>query len=77
MKKVTETNVLQRVNRALKREGGMDGDVRRRNVRSAELGPYYAVCIRQNVVVAQNVDLEAWAREMGVLRANEEMVPEE
>ena len=77
MKKVTEKNVLRRVNRALKREGGMDADVLRRNVRSAELGPYYAVCIRQNAVVAMNVDLEAWAREMGVLRENEEMLPEE
>lgn len=42
MKKVTEKNVFQRVKRAMLKEGGMDGDVLRRNVRSAELGPYYA-----------------------------------
>ena len=77
MTKVTEKAVLRRVNLALKRDGGMDGDVLRRNVRSTELGPYYAVCIRQNAVVAKNVALEAWARELGVLRENEEMLPEE
>lgn len=41
MKKVTEKNVFQRVKRAMLKQGSMDGDALRRNVRSAELGPYY------------------------------------
>jgi hypothetical protein len=64
--------VIQRINRKLHHE-----DERLRTTRSDrwrnDLGDFYIVNWRFNWIVAQHVEPEALAREIGVLRSNEQV----
>ena len=64
---VTETAMIQRLRRALRKEGT------RLVHMPKDAGRYYAVNDR-NVVIAQHVDPEAWARDAGVLKPDERVL---
>lgn len=71
---VSERAVLQRLNRHLKKDGEMVRKTRAGSRAYQDLGPYHAVDLSQNIVTRLNVDIEAWAREAGVLAAWETLV---
>ncbi len=65
--------VIRRINRKLAHED--ERIVVARGVRTrTQLGDFYAICVSRNVVTAEHVDPEAWARELGVLREFEQVV---
>lgn len=63
---VTEHALLQRLNRHLVQLGQQIRKSRRPV--DSNTGAYYCIDIRHNLVQAAHVDLERWAREIGVLR---------
>ena len=69
---VTERAVVQRLNRAL-RPQEMVLKACRSGQWHAELGDWYLVNFRYNAVYRKHVDLEAMAREEGVLKDWEEV----
>ena len=68
---VTEVALVQRVNRQLTKEGQVLRLTTKRWV--SDLGYYYILDPFTNAVVAYHVELEALAREMGVLRDGERL----
>ncbi len=71
-KMVTMRALLQRINRALEKEGEQLKTLRG-DAELAELGRYYVVDYNTNTITAQHVDPEAWGRELGVLKAYEQV----
>jgi hypothetical protein len=72
---ITVRALLQRVNRALE----MDNRVLKasRGARAeAELGRFYVIDRRRNVIVDKAVDLEALARKLGALKEYEHLADE-
>lgn len=69
---ITMRALMQRVNRVLRKENQILRKTRGTRW-SSDLGEYYAVDLGSNVVTAAHVDPEVWAREMGVLRADERL----
>jgi len=76
---VTERALMQRLNRALAKEGRLlrtqrSVDYRgRRLYRSPELGRFFVVDVNRSIVVDKKVDLEELGRELGVLNAWEDV----
>ena len=69
-KVVTEQALVKRINRALATEG--------RKIRKSrpqrgycELGEYFEVDVNRNFVTSMHVDIEAWGRELEVLKPGE------
>lgn len=67
---VTERAALQRVNRALVREGSRMKVCRENSRWFNELGKYYVV---DGNTVEPHANLEGWARDLGVLESFEEI----
>ncbi len=65
--------LLARVNRKLAHEYLVLKRCRSDAKFYTELGDFYAVSIRTNYVDATHVDLETWAKEIGVLKPYEEL----
>ena len=75
---VTVRAVVQRINRKLAQEGS--GEVlktTRGSVMRQEAGDYYLLDVNRNWVTVKDVDPEAYARKLGVLRAWEEVRDDE
>jgi len=70
---VTQRALMQRLNRALRPRDEMVRQARGDRARQ-DLGDFYVVDAHRNVVVRQGIDLEAFAREMGVLKGYERLV---
>jgi hypothetical protein len=70
---VTERALIQRINRALRQDDQILRQARGEHARR-ELGNFYIVDVGRNFLAAQHVDLEALARELGVLKAYEHIV---
>ena len=70
MKTVTRPALLKRINRTLNHSGERLAITRGDRWRG-ELGDYYVIDFNRNTIVAQHVDPEELARELGVLRADE------
>lgn len=69
--KISERAMVQRINRALAKE---DQKLRKGRGRwASDLGEYYVVDIRQNAVVASNVDVGKLAKDLGCLAGYEEV----
>jgi len=71
--RVSERAVLQRLNRALAHEETVIRVCKETSRWFNDTGRYYQVNLRFNAIVAQHVNLEAWAREAGVLQPFEAM----
>lgn len=74
MRTVTLNAVLQRLNRKLAHD---DLGVRRCRYGSrsyVNLGDYYIISLRNNTLNAPDIDLLAWARKYGCIRADEQVV---
>jgi hypothetical protein len=69
--KITERATLQRVNRALAREGSRMKVCRESSPWFGNLGRYYVV--NQYNAVDQHANLEGWARDLGILKPFEEI----
>ncbi len=69
---VSERAVIQRINRALALQGQKMRKTRGWRAHH-ELGDYYVVVPSRNFIVAQNIDLEAFARELEVLAPYERL----
>lgn len=66
-KTVSERALMARINRKLDEDG--EKLKKARQSEQAELGNYYVVSENQNTVTAHGIDdLEAWARDLGVLK---------
>ncbi len=71
---VTERALFSRINRKLKKEGEILRRCRENSRFYADMGPYYAVDVVSNTVTARGVsDLEAWGRDLGVMRPFEKL----
>ena len=66
-KPITMRALLQRINRKLAKEEQVLKTLRGHRYEH-DLGRYYAVNWRTNLVTAPHVDPEQWGRELGVLR---------
>ena len=69
---VTTRAIIQRINRKLRREDKMLK--KPRGAWTYDLGDYYIVDIRRNLLDDVRVDPETLARELGVLQDYEEVV---
>lgn len=69
---VSERAVIQRINRALAPRGKKMCKTRGERA-YLELGDYYVIDISRNRIVDQNIGLEAFARELGVLAPYERL----
>ena len=65
MRTVSEHAVIARVNRVLAKDGIAMKKARERRV--TKLGQFYTVDIQNNFILEKDADLEAKARELGVL----------
>lgn len=73
---VGERAIIARINRHLKKNRGAILRTCREGTRDfPNLGRFYVVDINHNVVVGENVDLGELARDIGVLKPWEEIVP--
>ena len=75
MREVSEKVVVERINRALRPDGEQLRKTRGERAR-LDLGDYYVQDVRRNLALQTFVDVEALARELGVL-AQYESVREE
>jgi hypothetical protein len=64
---------LQRLNRALAHEGTVIRACKETSRWFNDLGRYYEDNAQRNAVEAKHVNIEAWAREVGVLKPFEAM----
>ena len=64
---VTERALFARVNRALAKQGEFLRKSRPGSRTESFVGAFYCIDCRRNTVIAYNIDLEAFARELGVL----------
>jgi hypothetical protein len=67
---ITEETVVGRIRRKLKTTEYRLGKARGMNM-LLNCGQYYLVNIRLNAIATMHLDLETYARELGVLRADE------
>jgi hypothetical protein len=72
---VTVRALLQRVNRALQEDDKVLKSSRGARA-EAELGRFYMIDQRRNVIVDKAVDLDALARKLGALKEYEHLVDE-
>jgi len=72
MRKVTSEALAKRINRQLIKQGRQLRKTRSWRAQ-VNLGDYYITDTRRNFVVASNIDLEAYGRNLGVLHANEQL----
>jgi len=72
---VTKRALVQRINRALAKEGAMT-KAARGAAQSSALGDFYVVDVTKNAVITKDVDIEAYGRELGVLQAWERLSAE-
>ena len=70
---VTTRALIQRINRKLK-PGQEQLRISRSERAERDVGRYYVVDYRQNLVIRDNVDIEKLGRELDVLKAYEEVV---
>lgn len=70
---VTHRALVQRINRALKKDNKNLKAARSEKV-SQELGGYFVVDLHRNAVVSKDVDLEEFGRELGALQKFERLV---
>ena len=70
---VTQRALIQRINRALRREDQILRQARGDRARQ-DLGGFYVIDVRLNAVVSKDVDLEALARDLGALKGYEHVV---
>ena len=70
---VTERALIQRINRALRKEDQVLRQARSERVR-LDLGTFYVVDVRRNLLLEKDVDLETFARDLGVLKGYEHVV---
>jgi hypothetical protein len=70
---VTARALIQRINRALKKDDQVLRQARGERAR-LDLGDYYVVNTRRNFIDAQHVNVEALARELDVLKPYEHVV---
>ncbi|MDO3620226.1 hypothetical protein Q3O98_03850 [Ralstonia pseudosolanacearum] len=70
---VSERAVLQRLNRALAKEGVTIRVCKETSRWFHGNGRYYAVDLNRNLITAQHVNIELWARDEGVLKPFEAM----
>ena len=75
-KPVSENAVFLRLKRAVAREGVSLKASSPASAGLTELGRYYTVDDKTGFVDSKHVDLEAWARDIGVLGLDEQMVPD-
>ena len=69
---VTQRALIQRINRALEKEGQILKTTRGNKWRSS-LGDYYVVDLNRNTMISTHVDLEELGREIKVLAPYESM----
>ena len=65
---VTARALLQRINRKLAPDLEKVMACKQSSRSYNDLGDYYALDQNRNAIIAQHIDLEAWGREMGVLK---------
>jgi hypothetical protein len=70
---VSERALFSRVDHKLRHDGEKLCRCRFDSRWWSDLGDIYAIDVTRNAVVATNIDLEAWARELDVLREWEEL----
>ncbi len=64
---VAEKALLMRINRKLAKEGRLQVKKLRGELARTELGDFYLLDLNRNAIKATHLDLEAYARELGVL----------
>ena len=72
--KISHAAMMARLRRALAKEEQAIHRSRSGSI-EAELGEFYVVHTRLNSVVAQHVDPESWAREIGAVKPFEIVLP--
>jgi hypothetical protein len=70
---VSENALIGRINRKLAREGEKVRKCRESSRWFYDVGRFYSTNIDRNMITATNVDLESWARELGVLYPGEQL----
>jgi hypothetical protein len=70
---VSKRALLARLNRRLAKDGEIIKGTGGTKGRRYELGEYYCISLARNTVTDTHVDLEAWARELAVLRPYERL----
>jgi hypothetical protein len=73
-KSVSEDTLMQRINRKLKHEHEAVRECPATSRSYPTLGDYYLHDTYHNALIAADIDLEALARALGVLGANEQVV---
>ena len=71
--KVSQNAVIKRINRKLDKQGERLKTTRMNSRDYSSLGRHYTIDISGNFVVGSNIDLETYARELGVLQKHEEV----
>jgi hypothetical protein len=74
---ITERALTQRINRLLRPEGRTLKTTRGNGRAHAELGAYYVLDLTRHAVVRTDVDLSAYAIELGALQPYEVLTPTE
>jgi hypothetical protein len=70
---LSERALVKRINRVLKRKGSLGWQLKKARggkVKSS-VGDYYILDIERNFIMQPNVDIEEYAREIGVLQDHE------
>ena len=70
---VSEQALLKRINRVLAKRGERVRTPRSQRGR-VELGVYYVSDVDRNYIVATDIDLEVWGRDLGCLTTREVVV---
>ena len=70
---ISERALLARVSRCLSKDGERLKTCKEDSRAFDTLGRYYVVDIQRNLVTDRNIDLEAYARKLGVLQAWEKL----
>lgn len=71
MKNISESAIIRRINRKQKDEYLVLKKARESSRWLSTTGSYYVVNVYNNTIDSTWVNLERWARELGVLRPNE------
>lgn len=73
---VSERATIQRINRKLRPDMCALKQTRGERARM-DLGYWYVIDYTHNIIIAQNINLESYAREVGALAEHEEVVFDE
>ena len=74
MKAISQAELIKRVNLRLMHDGERVNSSRVDSNQARKLGRYYLADAFRDTVLATDIDLEALARELGVLSSSEELM---